>query len=318
MPEAKLAATRDGLRPGLVKAGQDNSQVVALCADLTGSLRLDKFAQQFPDRFIQVGVAEQNLVGTAAGLALAGKIPFAASFAAFSPGRTFDQIRCSVAYSNLNVKIIGGHAGLATGPDGATHQMLEDLAMMRALPNMTVVEPCDAWQTEQAVLALAKHHGPAYLRLSRPKLPTLTNKKDEFKLGQAQVLQKGTDLVLMACGIGVHIGLQTAHLLAKKGIAAGLINLHTIKPLDTQAIIKAADQTNLIISLEDHQISGGLGGAIAQTLHEQYLLGKIKVMPKLKTIGVKDQFGESGKYQELYQKYGLNANKVAKQALALV
>ena len=243
----ETAATRDGFGVGIVQAAQKNDQVYALCADLTESMRLDKFEQLFLQRFVQVGVAEQNMIGVAAGLALAGKIPFAASFAVFSPGRSLDQIRTSVAYSNLNVKIVGGHAGLSTGPDGATHQALEDIALMRTLPNMTVICPCDAQQAREATVALAKHQGPAYLRLSRPKYPILKHQKP-FQIGQAEILQDGDNLTIISCGDAIHSCLEAVKELNKRNISTQLINLHTIKPIDKNRIIQAANKTKHVIT----------------------------------------------------------------------
>ncbi|MBD3250743.1 MAG: hypothetical protein GF381_04220, partial [Candidatus Pacebacteria bacterium] len=259
-----LAATRDGFGQAMLELGKTRSDIVALSADLTGSVRLNQFADKYPERFIQVGVAEQNLIGVAAGLALGGKTAFAASFAAFSPGRTFDQIRVSVAYSNLPVIIVGAHAGLATGPDGATHQMMEDLAMMRALPRMVVIQPCDAQQAYQATLALAKLKQPAYLRLSRPKVETITKPSNSFEIGKAQILKQGVDLTIIASGITVQIAWEAVNKLTSQGLSVRLINVHTLKPLDEQKIIDAAKETKAIITIEDHQVIGGLGSSVAQ------------------------------------------------------
>jgi transketolase len=308
------AATRDGFGQGLIEVAQKNKQVVGLCADLTGSMRMRKFEQQFPDRFIQVGVAEQNLIGVAAGLALGGKIPFAASFAVFSPGRSWDQIRVSVAYSNLNVKIIGGHAGIITGPDGATHQALEDIALMRSLPNMKVIVPADAEQAHQAVHALAADTSPAYLRLSRPKLPVITH-SNNFTIGKAQVLKQGVDATIIACGEMVAEALEAAKQLLNKGKSIRVINMHTIKPLDTQVVINAANETGIIITAEDHQVHGGLGSAVAEVLAQEQSKS-IQRPVKFKIIGVKDEFGESGEPTELLEKYGLTTQAIKKEVLA--
>lgn len=318
MTDLTDSATRDGFGQGLLEAAEANPQIVGLCADLTASMRMTDFEKEFPARFIQVGVAEQNLIGTAAGLALGGKIPFAASFAAFSPGRTFDQIRVSVAYSNLNVKIVGGHAGLATGPDGASHQMLEDIAMMRALPNMAVIQPCDAQQARQAVHALAAHPGPAYLRLSRPKVKTITKESSDFQIGKAQTLKQGVDITIITSGITTQLAWEAVNQLSKNGLSARLLNMHTIKPLDTQKMIDAANETKGIITIEDHQVSGGLGTAVAEALQAAFVAKQIKKMVPLKIIGVEDSFGESGEWQELYEKYGLTTNRVVEAARELL
>jgi len=312
----KTASTRDGFGQGLLEVARTNSNVVALCADLTESLRMTEFARYYPDRFIQVGVAEQNLIGAAAGLALGGKIPFAASFAVFSPGRSWGQIRVSVAYSNLNVKIVGGHAGLTTGADGATHQALEDIALMRVLPNIKVVVPCDAEQTRQAVHALADDIGPAYLRISRPKTPTLT-RSDNFILGKAQILRQGVDATIIACGELVSQAVQAANLLAEAGKSIRVINMHTIKPLDKDVILQAAVETGIILTAEDHQMIGGLGSAVAEVL-AQANLTQLKQPIKFKIIGVEDCFGESGQAEELLKKYQLDAASLAQQLKLLL
>lgn len=300
------ASTREGFGQAMVELGEKNKNVVALCADLTESLRLTAFKNSFPERFVEVGVAEQNLVGVSAGLALAGKIPFAGSFAVFSPGRSWDQLRVSVCYSNLNVKIIGGHAGLTVGPDGATHQALEDIAMTRVLPNLTVVVPCDAEQTRAATHAIAKHVGPCYLRLGRDKTPTITKPDTPFTLGKAQVLEEGSDVTIIACGVMVAAALAAAKSIRQYNkIKVRVINLHTIKPLDKSVIVKAAMETKCIVTAEEHQMAGGMGSAVAELLSEHYPVPIIRV-------GVKDTFGESGQSQELLTKYGLTQNDIEK------
>jgi len=311
----EMAATRDGFGVGIVEAAQNNPLIYALCADLTESMRLEKFEKLFPERFVQTGVAEQNMIGVAAGLALAGKIPFAASFAVFSPGRSWDQIRVSVAYSNLNVKIVGGHAGLDTGPDGATHQALEDIAMMKVLPNMIVIEPCDAQQAREATLALASYQGPAYLRLSRPKYPVLTH-NGEFKIGKAETLLEGNDLTLISSGSSVHDCLEAAAILRKRGVKVKLINMHTIKPIDKKAIIKVANQTKNIITVEDHQINGGLGSSVAQVIAQE-LNRSIDPEVKFAMIGVSNFFGESGSKVELKKKYKIDSQSIVSQVISL-
>lgn len=311
-----MAATRDGFGIGIVEAAQENEAVYALCADLTESMRLNNFEKLFPERFVQTGVAEQNMVGVAAGLALAGKIPFAASFAVFSPGRSWDQVRTSVACSNLNVKIVGGHVGLDTGPDGATHQALEDIAIMRTLPNMIVISPCDAQQAREATVALAKHNGPAYLRLSRPKYPVLVH-TSPFKIGKVEVLIEGADVTIIATGSSVHDAIEATQVLQKRGISTKLINLHTIKPIDKKAIVKAANQTKNIITVEDHQVNGGLGSAVAEIISQEL---NFSITPDLKfaMIAVNDSFGESGSEKELKAKYKIDAQAIVKKVVDLL
>lgn len=305
--------TRDGFGRGVCSAAEQNSRVMALCADLDESVRLGEFEKKFPERFVQVGVAEQNLAGVAAGLALSGAIPFAASYAAFSPGRNFDQIRTSISYSNLNVKLIGGHAGLTVGEDGATHQMLEDISLMRSLPNMTVVVPCDALQAELATLALAEHRGPSYLRLSRVNAPDITTGLN-FELGKAQILRPGIDLTIFAIGNLVAPALRAAQTLQIQNIQAQVINLHTIKPLDVHAIVTAANQSGVLVTAEEHQISGGLGSAVSEVLVTH--LGRTILQPTvLEMVGVRDSFGESGPAKAVMEKYGLTAETIVGAAL---
>ncbi|HYD35637.1 MAG TPA: transketolase C-terminal domain-containing protein [Vitreimonas sp.] len=300
-----LGSIRDGFGIGLLEMAKKKPEIVALCADLTESVRLLPFKAKYPQRFIEIGVAEQNLVGVAAGLALAGKIPFAASYAAFSPGRSFDQLRVSVCYSNLNVKLIGGHAGLTVGPDGATHQMLEDLALTRSLPNLTVVVPCDQEEARKATHAIAKHLGPCYLRLSRDKSPVVTKTETPFSLGKAVVLQPGKHVTLFACGIMVAEALQAAEHLKKHDVVAEVINIHTLKPLDKYAIVKSAQKTRAVVTAEEHQLAGGLGSAISEVLAES-------CPTPLERVGIRDQFGESGESQELLAKFELTSNDIIK------
>ncbi len=299
--------TRDGFGLGLKAAAAFDSHVVGLCADLTESTRMEWFRNAFPERFVQVGVAEENMVGLAAGLALAGKIPFAASYAVFSPGNSWGVMRATVCYSNLNVKIVGGHAGLTTGPDGATHQALEDIALMRVLPNMTVVVPADQEEAYKATLAIAKHIGPCYLRTSRFATPAVTTARSPFVLGQALKLQDGSDATLIACGTMVSNAVQIAEALAKKGISLRVLNMHTIKPLDIHALSAAVHQTKAIISLEEHQVAGGLGSAIAEALSANNL------STRLLMLGVQDRFGESGKPEELLELHGLSVPQLVTQ-----
>ena len=291
-------ATRDGFGDGLLKIAGDG-KIVALCADLTGSLKMDAFAEKYPERFIQCGIAEANMIGTAAGLAIAGYVPFAGTFAAFATGRVYDQIRQSVAYSNLNVKIAASHAGLTLGEDGATHQILEDIGLMRMLPNMTVLVPADYNQTVQATSAAAHHKGPVYLRFGRPSVPVFIPEDLPFEIGKAQVLTEGQDATIIACGHLVWPALQAAAALAEEGITVAVVNMHTIKPLDEETIVKAARKTGAIVTAEEHMRNGGLGEAVAD------VLARMHPIPQ-EFIAVNDTFGESGKPMELMQKYGLD------------
>lgn len=290
--------TRSGFGDGLLQLG-DNKEVVALCADLTGSLKMDAFAAKYPERFIQCGIAEANMIGMAAGLTIGGKIPFTGTFANFSTGRVYDQIRQSVAYSKKNVKICASHAGLTLGEDGATHQILEDIGLMKMLPGMTVIAPCDYNQTKAATIAIAEMYGPVYLRFGRPKVANFTSATDKFEIGKAQMLQKGSDVSLFANGHLVWKALQAAELLAKEGISVEVINIHTIKPLDEAAILDSASKTKCVVTAEEHQIFGGLGESIAG------LLARKMPLP-IEMVGVQDSFGESGTPDELMTKYGLD------------
>src|SRR3989344_3316692 len=296
-------ATRQGFGEGLLAAAKLDPNIVALCADLTGSLNMTDFQAAFPDRFFQVGVAEQNMAGVGAGLALSGKTVFISSFAAFNPGRNWEQIRVSIGYNNANVKVIGSHAGLSVGEDGATHQALEDLATMRVIPNMSVISPADGLEAKKATLAIARKKGPFYLRLCRAKTPLFTSPEAKFVIGQAQVLQPGRDLTLIATGPLVYEALAASLALAKLGLKAGVINLHTVKPIDQQAIVKAAKATGAIVTIEDHQAYGGLGSAVAEVL--------VKHCPvPQEFVAFKDTFGESGQPAELFHKYGLDAKHI--------
>ena len=290
-------ATRDGFGDGILELGRKNPNVVALTADLAGSLKLDNFIKEFPERFIQVGIAEANMIGISAGLAIGGKIPYATSFANFATGRVYDQIRQSVAYSDKNVKICASHAGLTLGEDGATHQILEDLAMMRNLPNMTVINPCDYAQTKAATIAIADHHGPVYLRFGRPAWPMFTDNLP-FVIGKALTLRDGKDVTIFATGHLVWHALEAAKQLETEGVSCEVVNIHTIKPLDTAAIIESVKRTGAVVSAEEHQMNGGLGSAIAE------VLAKNLPTPQ-EFVGVNDSFGESGTPDELLAKYGL-------------
>lgn len=298
-----LGSIREGFGLGLRQAAEMNPAVMGLCADLTESIRMNLLADAYPDRFIQVGVAEQNLVGVAAGLAMAGKIPVAGSYAVFSPGRSWDQLRVSVCYSNLNVKIVGGHSGVTVGPDGATHQALEDLAITRVLPNLTVIVPCDELEAQKATLAMIKHVGPVYLRSGRDTSLTLTTSDTPFEIGKALTFKTGDDVSIIACGIMVAEALAAAHQLETRGIAARVINLHTIKPLDTDTIVAAARETGAVVTAEEHQIVGGMGSAVAE------ILALHQPVP-IEMVGMHDSFGESGQPRELLEKYHMTSQDI--------
>lgn len=304
LKNSEQKSTREGFGEAVMQLGRNNASVVVLSGDLGESLAVDEFNAVFEPRFIQLGVAEQNMMGVAAGLAMSGKIPFVTSFAVFNPGRNWDQTRVSVCYTKANVKIVGGHAGVVTGPDGATHQALEDIAITRVLPNMVVVVPCDFEQAKKATLAIALHKGPVYLRLSRPKLACFTTVATPFELGKAQVFREGKDVSIFVCGVLVHEVLLAAEEL-KDEIDVEVINAHTIKPIDEETIARSARKTGKVITLEDHQINGGLGGAVAEVLGEQ-------CPTKMIRMGMKDLFGESGEPKELLAKYGLDKNGVIK------
>lgn len=295
--------TRSGFGAGLSALGKSNPNVVALCADLTGSLKMDAFQKEHPERFFQVGIAEANMMGIAAGLTIGGKIPFTGTFANFSTGRVYDQIRQSIAYSHKNVKICASHAGLTLGEDGATHQILEDIGLMKMLPHMVVINPCDYNQTKAATIAIAKHHGPVYLRFGRPSVPNFTDANQIFEIGKAVVLQEGTDVTIIATGHLVWKAIEAAEQLFEKGIKAEIINIHTIKPLDNAAILKSVSKTKCVVTAEEHQMNGGLGDSVAQ------LLARELPTPQ-EFVAVNDSFGESGTPDELMEKYGLSVNAI--------
>lgn len=304
--------TRSGFGAGMTELGRTNPQVVTLCADLVGSLKIDTFIKENPERFFQCGISEANMIGISAGLTIGGKIPFATTFANFGSSRVFDQVRQAVAYSNKNVKIAVSHAGLTLGEDGATHQVLEDLAMMKALPNMTVINPCDYNQTKQATIASAAHEGPVYLRFGRPVIPVFIPEDMPFEIGKAITLNEGTDVSIFATGHLVWEALQACQILEDQGISAEIINIHTIKPLDVDAILASVKKTGCCVSAEEHQVNGGLGESIAHVLITQYLAPQ-------EFVGVNDTFGESGTPDELMAKYGLKAENIveaAKKAIA--
>lgn len=299
--------TRSGFGEGLLEAGQNNPNVVGLCADLIGSLKMDAFKNAFPERFFQVGIAEANMIGLAAGMTIGGKIPFTGTFANFSTGRVYDQIRQSVAYSQKNVKICASHAGLTLGEDGATHQILEDIGMMRMLPNMTVIVPADFNQTKQATLAIADHVGPVYLRFGRPVVPIFVQPDANFVIGKADLLIEGTDVTIIACGHLVWKSIEAAQQLAEKGISAEVINMHTIKPLDEKAILDSVRKTKCVVTAEEHMMNGGLGEAVSQVLARQFPAPQ-------EYVAVNDTFGESGKPEELMVKYGLDTINIVEAA----
>ncbi|NBU04911.1 MAG: transketolase family protein [Sphingobacteriia bacterium] len=291
--------TRSGFGAGLLELGKSNDQVVALCADLTGSLKMDAFEKEFPNRFFQIGIAEANMMGIAAGLTIGGKIPFTGTFANFSTGRVYDQIRQSIAYSNKNVKICASHAGLTLGEDGATHQILEDIGLMKMLPHMVVINPCDYNQTKAATIAISKYIGPVYLRFGRPSVPNFTAPDQNFEIGKAILLNEGTDVTIIATGHLVWKAIEAAEQLAAKGISAEIINIHTIKPLDNLAVLKSIKKTKCVVTAEEHQMNGGLGDSIAQLLSRE--------MPTPQEyVAVNDSFGESGTPDQLMTKYGLD------------
>ncbi len=302
-------STRDAYGDALLKLG-DNSRIVVLDADLSTSTQTNKFAKKYPDRFFNVGCAEQNLIGVAAGLAIAGKISFASTYAIFST-RSWEQIRNTVAHDNLNVKIAVSHAGLTNGSDGASHQSLEDIALMRVIPNMTVIVPSDAIEAEKAVISESHRNGPAYIRLNRVKTPIIFDENYEFTAGESVKLIDGTDIVFMATGTMVHEALEASRMLKKENINAGVINIHTIKPLDEKNIIQNAKEAGAVITVEEHSIYGGLGGAVAEILAEKFPV-------PMKIIGVKDVFGESGEYGELLKKHDLTAMNIVKSAKELL
>jgi transketolase len=303
--------TRSGFGDGLLEVGRKNENVVGLCADLTGSLKMNAFEKEFPNRFVQVGIAEANMMGIAAGMTIGGKIPYTGTFANFSTGRVYDQIRQSIAYSNKNVKICASHAGITLGEDGATHQILEDIGMMRMLPNMTVIVPADYNQTKAATIAIADHNGPVYLRFGRPVVPIFVPENQPFVIGKADVLIEGTDVTIVACGHLVWKSIEAAQILAEQGISAEVINMHTIKPFDSAALLKSIAKTGCVLSAEEHMRNGGLGDAVAQVLSQE------NPTPQ-EYVAVNDTFGESGTPDELMAKYKLEAVDVVAAAKKVI
>ncbi|MCA9329719.1 transketolase family protein [Candidatus Saccharibacteria bacterium] len=307
----QLEPNRKGFGRGLVIAGQMDKNVVAACADLTESTQMHLFKEAFPDRFIEIGIAEQNLVTVASGLAAIGKIPFVSSYAAFSPGRNWEQIRTTICLNDRPVRIVGSHAGVSVGPDGATHQMLEDIALMRVLPNMIVIAPADSIEAEKATIALAQDSRPAYLRLAREAVPVITTKQTPFAIGKAYVLREGKDISIMSTGTMTYQALVAFEKLAKDGISAEVVHIPTIKPLDSQVILASAKKTKNVISVEEGQVAAGLGGAIAELLGEE-------LPTKMYRIGMQDRFGESGKPNELLEYFGLTAKHIVMRAHSML
>jgi transketolase len=306
-----LKPTRDGFGEGLVEVGRQNKDVVVLSADLTDSTRAGWFKREFPERFFSFGVAEQDMFSTAAGMSMMGKIPFACTFGVFAAGRAWNQLSISVCYMNLNIKIVGTHGGISVGPDGATHQALEEIALMRVLPHMTLIVPCDAVEAKKATILAAEHRGPVYLRFTRNAVPIITKESDKFEIGKANILRKGKDLTFIACGTMVNKALEAAVLLEKEGINAQVINMHTIKPLDKETIIRAAKGTQAIITCEEHTVLGGLGGAVSEILSQTYPV-------PVRIIGTQDRFGESGEPDELFKLFKLTPKDLAKTAREMV
>jgi len=303
--------TRSGFGAGLTELGKKNKNVVALCADLTGSLKMNDFKDNHPERFFQIGIAEANMIGIAAGMTIGGKIPFTGTFANFSTSRVYDQIRQSVAYSNKNVKICASHAGLTLGEDGATHQVLEDIGMMKMLPHMTVINTCDFNQTKAATIAIADYQGPVYLRFGRPSVPNFTSLEQKFEIGKAVTLNEGTDITIIATGHLVWEALEASKTLAESNINAEVINIHTIKPLDKDVIIKSALKTGCVVTAEEHMLNGGLGDSVAQVLSRE-------LPTPLEMVGVNDTFGESGTPRQLMEKYGLTAKDIVKASIKVI
>ena len=303
--------TRSGFGDGLTQLGKTNKNIVALCADLTGSLKMNEFKEKFPERFFQIGIAEANMMGIAAGMTIGGKIPFTGTFANFSTGRVYDQIRQSIAYSDKNVKICASHAGITLGEDGATHQILEDIGMMKMLPGMTVINPCDYNQTRAATIAIASHEGPVYLRFGRPKVPVFTSENQKFEIGKGIKLIEGKDITIIATGHLVWESIVAADKLSDKNISAEVINIHTIKPLDKEIILESVKKTKCVITAEEHNYLGGLGESVSRVLSKNYPVFQ-------DFIATNDTFGESGTPEELMKKYGLNAENIVKKCIKLL
>lgn len=306
-----MIATRDAYGEALAELGETNKDVVVLDADLSGSTKTAVFAKKFPERFFNMGIAEQNMMGTAAGLAASGKIPFASTFAIFATGRAWEQVRQSIAYPKLNVKIVATHAGITVGEDGASHQSVEDIAVMRVIPNMTVIVPADGVETKKVINEIVRYKGPVYVRLSRGKSPVVLDDSYSFEIGKGVVLKDGTDVSLIACGVMVYKALQAADILGKEGVSARVINISSIKPIDADLIIRAARETGCVVTAEEHSIIGGLGGAVAETLAENCPI-------PVKRVGIEDKFGTSGDADLLMELYGLTADNIAKAAREVI
>jgi len=301
----KVKPTRDGFGEGILELGRTNKDIVVLCADLTDSTRAGWFKKEFPDRFFGFGVAEQDMYGAAAGLALTGKIPFACTFGVFASGRAWDQIRISVAYMDLDVKIIGTHGGISVGPDGATHQAIEEISLMRILPNMTILVPSDAIEARKATIAAAKHRGPVYIRLGRNPAPIVTKAEDPFVIGKANIIRDGNDVTIIACGHTLIESKKAADILEKKGVSARVINLHTPKPIDEETIIKAAKETGAVVTVEEHLQAGGMGSAVSEVLSQSHPV-------PMRMVAIQDKFGESGEPMELLKKFHLITEDIVK------
>lgn len=307
----EMIPTRDGFGKGVVELGKTNKDVVVLCADLTDSTRASWFQKEFPDRFFGMGVAEQDMLSTASGLALSGKIPYAATFGVFASGRAWDQIRVSISYMKLNVKIIGTHGGISVGPDGYTHQAIEEVALMRALPYMTLIVPCDFLEAKKATIKAATFPGPVYIKLGRSAVPLLTKEEDNFEIGKGSVLSDGSDVAIIACGTMCYYALQAKEILKNSGINAMVINIHTIRPLDEKLIIEAAKKTGCVVTAEEHTVYGGLGSAVSEVLSQNFPV-------PMKLIGIKDECGGSGEAEELFKAFKLTAENIAENAKVLV
>ena len=301
--DIQAVPTRQGFGEAVLALGKENPDVVVLTADLADSTKVSSFRKEYPERFFEVGVAEQNLMGIAAGLALSGKVPFISSYATFSPGRSWDQLRVSVAYSKANVKIAGAHTGVSVGPDGATHQALEDIAITRVLPGLVVIAPCDYLQTYKATIAMGKYKGPAYIRFTREKSPVFTTEQTDFEIGKAQVFRKGSDVVVIGCGPVLYNAMLAAEELEKSGLSVMVVNNHTIKPMDTETIVAAARHCGAVVTLEEHQVMGGMGSAVAEVLAKEYPV-------PIEFVGMQNSFGESGQPEELIEKYGMGKKSV--------
>jgi len=304
LPEkVDMKKTREGFGRALVDLGEQDPRIVVLVGDLTESTMVSFFAEKFPDRFVQVGIAEQNMACVAAGLAAMGKIPFFATYGAFASCRAADQIRVTVAYTNLNVKIAGAHGGISVGPDGATHQAMEEIAIIRSIPNMSMIVPCDYWETYKATIAAAKHNGPVYIRFGREDVPVVTSKETPYTFGKGEVFGEGTDLTIIACGVMVYEALRAREQLAAEGVSARVVDLHTVKPLDRELILRCARETGAIVTAEEHQVNGGLGGAVAECVVQNHPV-------PMELVAVHDRFGQSGKPAELMDAFGLRAKDI--------